>query len=238
MASSSQDCFSLTWFLFGILPFWGVKSALIVVCWWLAVWILQLYWVHLLLFVFFQWRNLQRYWLFLHVTCGLVVDLFVCHWWCYWLQRIAVRSIFLVIVCCVWYTISQLYIFLSLVYAIQLWGCLYLLHALCLDLTVFWWLLMYLLNHSCLGMSEYMIVFSEAVFSSALYISVLSLWHVWSRESLVSRVGAVKLVSNASAVTLLYLWVLAFVQLEIYGDHAVVWYLFMCGGISDLDFTM
>ena len=56
-------------------------------------------------------------------------------------------------------------------------------------------LLTYLLHHSCLCLSEYLIVFSGAVFSSALYSSVLSLLHAWSRESLGSRIGSVKLVS-------------------------------------------
>ena len=48
--------------------------------------------------------------------------------------------------------------FLSLVYGVQWWGCLYLLHVLCLDLTIFYWPLTYLLNCSCLGLSEYLIV--------------------------------------------------------------------------------
>ena len=47
-----------------------------------------------------------------------------------------------------------------------------------------------------------MIVFSGAVFASALCSSVLSLLHAWSRESLGSRIGAVELVSKALAVIL------------------------------------
>ena len=128
-----------------------------------------------------------------------------------WLVSLPQSDIFLFIVCCLWYTISQLYLFLSLVYAIQWWGCLYFLHALCLDLTVFCWPLMYLLNHSCLGLSECLIVFSGAFFSSALCSSVLSLWHVWSKESLVSRVGGVKLVSKALAVILVLSLIVFFI---------------------------
>ena len=205
---NSQDFFLLDMILLEILPLWGVKIALIVVCCWLVVWILHHHWIHLLFFVFFQWRSLQSHQPFLHVTCDqgsgfsyplLVMLLTTGN---SFFVSLSQTSIFLVIVYCLWYVISQSYGFLSLVYAIQWWGCLYWLHALCLDLTVFCWLLVYLLNHSCLGLSEDLIVFSGVVFSSALCSSVLSLWHAWSRESLVSRIRTVKLVSNASAVIL------------------------------------
>ena len=118
------------------------------------------------------------------------------------LESLPQSSIFFVIICCLWYTISWLYMFLSLVYAVQWWGYLYLLHALCLDLTIFCWPLTYLLNHSCLGLPEHLIVFSGAAFSSALCSSVLSLLHAWSKDSLASKIRVVKLVSKALAVIL------------------------------------
>ena len=62
------------------------------------------------------------------------------------LESLPQSKIFFIIICCLWYTISQLYMFLSLVYAVHWWGCLYLLHALCLDLTVSCWPLAYFLT--------------------------------------------------------------------------------------------
>ena len=94
MASSSQDLFFIDMISFWTSSILRGEIAFIVVCYWLAVWILQCYWVHVLLFVFFQWRNPQNPWLFLHVTFDLVVGLFVCYWWCCWLQRIAAWSPF------------------------------------------------------------------------------------------------------------------------------------------------
>ena len=89
------------------------------------------------------------------------------------LESLPQSSIFFIIICCLWYTISQLYMFLSLVYDVQWWGCLYLLHALCLDLTIFCWPLTYLLNHGCLGLSEHLIVL---VRQSSLVHCVVLCW--------------------------------------------------------------
>ena len=118
------------------------------------------------------------------------------------------------------------------------------LHALCLDLTIFCLPLMYLLNHSCLGMCEYLIVFSGAVFCSALCSSLLSLWYVWSRESLVSWVRAVKLVSKALALILvlplIVFFILGYLSLCRWRSMKTMQWsdMYPCGGISDLDFTI
>ena len=76
----------------------------------------------------------------------------------------------------------------------------------------FCWSVMCLLNHGCLGLFEYLIVFSGAVLSNAFSSSVLSWLHASSRESLLSIVGGMKLVSKASAIILdlslivFYIW--------------------------------